>query len=199
MRWKLLFVLALFAAACGGDSEAERDLLGRELSEADDEAETDDHDDPSNADQPDDDQPDDPEPAATGEDRSAELVGTWDVTFYALPDGGGMTNVVSGNAPIQITFTGDGSLGFHTGCNAGGGSYTTSGTYYVPDSALDDQPEGQAISISEGVADAALCEGFLGDQDADLPAAWQQATRFRLDGERLILSAEFFLVEAERA
>ena len=194
MRWTLILVLALFAGACGGDDDGRTGLFDRDLPDASDDADGSGGDDPAPADA----DPDD-EPAATGDDRSGELVGTWTVTFYALPDGGGMTNVVGGNSPVQITFDADGTLDYHTGCNQGSGDYSTSGTYYVPDSALDDEPEGQAISLGPGAQTEIGCPGFLGEQDVDLPAAMRQAVRFRLDGERLILSAEFFLVEAERA
>lgn len=140
------------------------------------------------------------EPVATpeGVDRSAELIGTWNITFYALPDGGGRTNVIDGSAPVQITFNTDGTATYHTGCNAGDATYSTEGVYVVPESALDETPEGQPLTINAGMIEEAGCEGFLGEQNGDLPAAWQQAERFRLDGERLILSAEFFLLEAER-
>lgn len=193
MRWSLILVLALFAGACGGDDDGTTGVFGRDLPSSDDDAADPADDTPAASD----DEPADDD-AAAGEDRSAELVGSWNVTFYALPDGGGMTNVIDGSAPVQITFAADGTLDYHTGCNQGGGDYSTSGTYYVPDSALDDQPEGQAITIGPGAQTEIGCEGFLGEQDVDLPAAMRQATRFRLDGDRLILSAEFFLVEAER-
>ena len=40
------------------------------------------------------------------------------------------------------------------------------------------------------------CEGFLGDQDRDLPANMAAVSRFRLDEDQLVLLDEFMLVEA---
>ena len=137
--------------------------------------------------------------APAGQDRSAELVGRWEVASYQLPDGGGLTNVV-GDAPVFIEFSADGTLSYHTGCNPGGTTFATAGTYVVPESALDDTPEGQTIDIGplfeqeeEG------CGGFLGDQDVDLPANMAAATRFSLDGDRLLLLDEFLLIETTRS
>ncbi len=138
--------------------------------------------------------------AATGrEDRSAELVGRWDVVSYALPDGGSLTNVV-GDAPVFIEFGTDGTVGYHTGCNAGGTGYTTGDDYAVPESALDDTPEGQTIGMGPEFEQTEIgCDGFLGDQDQDLPAAMAAASRFVLDGDRLLLLDEFLLIEAARS
>lgn len=174
--------VVILAAACGSDSdagsttsEAPETIASETLSPADD-LET-----------------------PPGEDRSAELVGRWEVANYLLPDGGGLTNVV-GDDPVFIEFNADGTVGYHTGCNAGGTEFTTSGTYLVPESALDDAPEGQAINIGplfEQTEEG--CDGFLGDQDRDLPANMDAATRFALDGERLLLLDEFLLIEATRS
>lgn len=135
--------------------------------------------------------------APVGVDRSAELVGRWNITNYVLPDGGGLTNWVGSEQPY-IEFSGDGSVTYHTGCNGGGGSYSTSGTYLVPDSALDDTPEGQPITLGPAFEQTEIgCDGFLGDQDLELPANFGAATRFILrDGELLLLD-EFILVLAE--
>jgi hypothetical protein len=134
--------------------------------------------------------------APVGVDRSAELVGRWNIINYVLPDGGGLTNVVGSEQPY-IEFLTDGSVGYHTGCNGGSGSYATSGTYLVPDSALDDTPEGQPITLGPAFQQTEIgCEGFLGDQDLDLPANFGAASRFILrDGELLLLD-EFILVIA---
>lgn len=139
--------------------------------------------------------PADDQASSPDQDRSAKLVGRWEVTNYQLPDGGGLTNVV-GDAPVFMEFGDDGTVGYHTGCNAGGSTYATAGTYVVPESALDDAPEGQAIDIGplfeqeeEG------CDGFLGDQDRDLPANMDAVTRFIIDGDRLLLLDEFLLIE----
>lgn len=141
---------------------------------------------------------DDPSPS-TGEDRSAELLGRWEVANYQLPDGGGLTNVV-GDAPVFIEFNADGTISYHTGCNAGGTEFTTAGTYIVPESALDDTPEGQSIDIGPQFEQTEEgCDGFLGDQDVDLPANMDAATRFTLDGDRLLLLDEFLLIEATRS
>lgn len=140
------------------------------------------------------DEPDDGE----GEDRSGELLGRWEITNYVLP-GGGLTNVV-GSEPVFIEFGADGSVSYHTGCNAGGSTFTTSGIYAVPTSALDDTPEGQPITIGPGFQQTEIgCEGFLGDQDRDLPIDLGAATRFTFDGDVLRLLDEFVLVVATRS
>lgn len=142
---------------------------------------------------------DDQEGPPTGQDRSAELLGRWDVASYLLPDGGSFTNVV-GEVPVFIEFGADGTISYHTGCNPGGTEFTTSGSYFLPESALDDTPEGQAINIGpvfEQAEDG--CDGFLGDQDRDLPANMGAATRFALDGDRLLLLDEIRLIEATRS
>ena len=134
-----------------------------------------------------------------GQDRSAELLQRWDVVNYLLPDGGGFTNVV-GEVPVFIEFDADGSVSYHTGCNAGDTEFTTSGSYVLPESALDDTPEGQGINIGplfEQTEES--CDGFLGDQDRDLPANMGSATRFALDGDRLLLLDDFLLIEATRS
>ena len=138
------------------------------------------------------------EAPAAGEDRSEELIGRWGVELYALPDGGGLTNVV-GDTPVFVEFRPDGTLEYHTGCNAGGTTYATDGTYLVPESALDDTPEGQPITLGPSFEQTEQgCDGFLGDQDVDLPANMAAATRFRLDEGRLLLLDEFLLIEATR-
>ena len=89
---------------------------------------------------------------------------------------------------------------YNTGCNSGGTNYGTSGTYYVPESALDDMPEGQPITIGPVFEQTERgCEGFLGDQDRDLPEDMGVATRFVLDGDRLLLLDEFLLIEAAKS
>ncbi len=134
-----------------------------------------------------------------GEDRSEELLGRWEITNYTLPDGGGFTNVV-GDDPVFIEFNADGSVNYNTGCNSGGTQFATSGTYYVPESALDDMPAGQPITLGPAFEQTERgCDGFLGDQDRDLPDAMSKATRFVLDGDRLILLDEFLLLEATRS
>ena len=119
-------VLALVAVACGGDDEPASTTAG---SPATTSAPT-----TVAATLP----PDDPGTPA-GDDRSGELLGRWEVINYALPDGGGLTNVV-GDDPVFIEFNADGSVDYNTGCNSGGTEFATSGTYYVPESALDDEP-----------------------------------------------------------
>ncbi len=141
--------------------------------------------------------PEDPGSVA-GEDRSAELLGRWEIVGYELPAGGGFTNVV-GDDPVYIEFNSDGTIAYNTGCNSGSTQYTASGTYYVPASALDDEPEGQPITIGPAFEQTERgCEGFLGDQDRDLPDDMAAATRFMLDGDRLLLLDEFRLIEATK-
>ena len=143
--------------------------------------------------------PADDSDAAQGQDRSAELVGRWDIVTYLVPEGGFLTNIV-GDAPVFIEFGADGSVGYHTGCNAGGTEFETRGTYAVPRSALDDTPEGQEITIGPSFEQTEIgCDGFLGDQDRDLPANMGNATRFAIDGDRLYLFAEFLLIEASKS
>lgn len=134
-----------------------------------------------------------------GEDRSGDLLGRWEVAYYVLPDGGGLTNVV-GSDPVFIEFNTDNTIGYNTGCNSGGTDFETSGTYYVPSSALDEIPEGQAITIGPVFEQTERgCDGFLGDQDRDLPDDMGAVTRFILDGDRLLLLDEFVLIEANKS
>ncbi len=138
-------------------------------------------------------------PAAPGDDRGAELVGRWEITTYMLPDSGNLTNVV-GADPVFLEFGTDGTLSYNTGCNAGTADYATSGSYVVPKSALDDTPEGQPIAIGPSFQQTEIgCDGFLGDQDRDLPADMGAVNRFRIDDDRLLLLNEFFLIEATKA
>ncbi len=142
--------------------------------------------------------PGDPEPSA-GEDRTDDLLGRWQIINYALPDGAGLTNVV-GSDPVFIEFKADGLVAYNTGCNSGGSTFQTSGTYYVPESALDDKPAGQPITLGPTFEQTEIgCEGFLGDQDVDLPANMGAVTRFVIDDDRLLLADEFLLIEATRA
>jgi hypothetical protein len=139
--------------------------------------------------------PEDPG-ANAGEDRSGELLGRWEVVNYVLPDGGGLTNVV-GDGPVFIEFNADNSVDYNTGCNSGGTEFETSGTYFEPRSALDEMPEGQPITIGPTFEQTEIgCDGFLGDQDRDLPVDMAAVTRFIIDGERLGLLSEFLLIEA---
>jgi heat shock protein HslJ len=143
------------------------------------------------------DAPGDDEPAVGGNDRSAEVIGRWEVAHYVLPDGA-ITNVV-GADPVFIEFNADGTLSYHTGCNSGGTDFATSGTYLVPTSGFDDTPEGQPITIGPVFEQTEIgCEGFLGDQDRDLPANMAAATRFRIDDGQLRLLDEGLLIEATR-
>lgn len=142
--------------------------------------------------------PADNQASPTDGDRREELLGRWDVTDYQLPDGA-LTRVV-GATPAFIEFRADGTVAYDTGCNQGGSRFRTEGIYAVPESALADTPEGQPITIGplfeqeqEG------CEGFLGDQDRDLPANMGAATRFVLDNDRLLLLNEFLLIEAVKS
>ena len=139
----------------------------------------------------------DSQPTTEGDDRGAELIGRWEVVHYRLPDGA-LTNVV-GDAPVFMEFRVDGTLSYGTGCNEGTVDYTTGGVYLVPDSPLDDTPEGQPITIGPSFQQTEIgCEGFLGDQDRDLPSNMGAAIRFRIDGERLLLLDEFQLIEATK-
>jgi hypothetical protein len=136
---------------------------------------------------------------AGGEDRSGELLGRWEVVNYVLPGGGGLTNVV-GDGPVFIEFNDDGSVDYNTGCNSGGTEYETSGTYYVPESALDDTPEGQPITLGPVFEQTEIgCDGFLGEQDRDLPGDMGAVSRFVFDGDRLLLLDEFLLIETVRS
>ena len=180
-RIATLLVLALAIGACGGDDPASTTADSPATTAAETTVTTT---------LP----PEDPDPA--GEDRSGELLGRWEITNYALPDGGGFTNVV-GDGPVFIEFKADGTVAYNTGCNSGGTTFATSGTYYEPRSALDNEPEGQPITLGPGFEQTEIgCEGFLGEQDVDLPANMGAVTRFILDDDRLGLLDEFILIEA---
>jgi hypothetical protein len=140
---------------------------------------------------------DDPgEPA--GLDRRAELIGSWEIVNYTLTDGGSLTNIVGDVTPF-IEFMADGTLAFQTGCNRGDATWEASGSYTEP-SPLDDDPEGQPIRIDDISKDTAACDGFLGEQDADLAAHLEAAERFLLiDSGGMSLLAEFVLIRAETA
>lgn len=135
-----------------------------------------------------------PSDGMTGEDRSEELGGRWMIEYYR--DASLARTNVLGDEPPFIDFGPDGSLTFHTSCNAGSGTYSTDGGYYVPESALDDRPEGQSLRLDDLAIDTATCEGFIGEQDTDLFNNFGTASRFVLDEGRLLLLDEFLLVEA---
>ena len=179
--------LVLITAACGGDSDSSLPDAGDPTS-----------DDTPVDESPADESPADDEPAQSSDavDRSAELVGRWEVANYELT-GGGLTNVLGED--VHITYAADSTVSYGTGCNQGSSVYTTSGVYFVPESALDDTPEGQAIAIGPTFEQTEIgCDGFLGEQDVDIPARLAEVTRFRIDGDRLLLLDEFLLVEAVR-
>jgi len=145
-----------------------------------------------------DEEPQDLPDATDGEERTAELIGRWEITDYALP-AGGLTNVV-GEQGAFVEFGADGTANYHTGCNAGSTEWATSGTYVVPESALDDAEEGQTIMIGPSFQQTEIgCQGFLGEQDVDLPAAMRAATRLTItDDGRLLLLDEFLLIQSHR-
>ena len=190
----IIVLMFLVLAACGGDADSDgststsASVATRSSTTA-----------PSAVGEPEPTSPPDEPDNGKGEDRSDELLGRWEITHYVLPGGGGLTNVV-GSEPVFIEFGADGSVSYHTGCNAGGTTFTTSGGYAVPESALDDTPEGQPITIGPAFEQTEIgCDGFLGDQDRDLPIDLGAATRFTLDGDTLRLLDEFLLVEATRS
>lgn len=133
-----------------------------------------------------------------GADRSAELIGSWKITSYAVSDGADPTAVIAGEAPAQIIFGTDGALRYHTGCNAGDGVYTTAGIYHPPVANHDDEPSGQALSLSELAADSMLCVGPLGKQHARLSEALRLTTSFEVTDARLRLVGATSRIEAER-
>ena len=187
-RWVLAIAitgLALVVASCGDGESSETTAASPATTAADTAAPTISS-------------PAEPDPAV-GADRSDELLGRWEITNSSLPDGGGFTNVV-GDDPAFIEFYSDGTVDYNTGCNSGGTTYAASGTYYVPESALDDEPEGQPITLGPGFEQTEIgCDGFLGEQDVDLPANMGAVSRFILDGDRLGLLDEFLLIEATRS
>jgi hypothetical protein len=69
----------------------------------------------------------------------------------------------------------------------------------VPESALDDAAEGQAIMTGPSFSQTEIgCQGFLGEQDVDLPAAMRATTRFTIaDDGRLLLVDEFLLIQSD--
>lgn len=183
--YTLMAVLLVVAAGCGGDDDTATTAAPSETTSAQTTVATT--------------LPAEDPGTDVGEDRSEELLGRWVVVNYQLPDGAALTNVV-GDDPVFIEFNADGSVGYNTGCNSGGTQYATNGTYYVPESALDDNPKGQLITIGPSFEQTERgCEGFLGDQDRDMPANMGAATRFVLDEERLLLLDEFLLIEATRS
>ncbi len=181
-------MVVLITAACGGDSDSSPPDAGDPTS-----------DDAPVEESPLEESPVDDEFAQSSDavDRSVELVGRWEIVNYGLT-GGGLTNVLGEG--VHISFVADGTVSYGTGCNQGSSVYATSGVYLVPESALDDTPEGQAIAIGPTFEQTEIgCDGFLGEQDADIPARLAEATRFRIDRDRLLLLDEFLLVETTRA
>lgn len=138
-----------------------------------------------------------PDDGGTGEDPSEEIVGRWMIEYYR--DASRARTNVLGDEPPFIEFGSDGSLTFHTACNAGSGIYSVDGAYYVPESALDDRPEGQSLRLDDLTIDSATCEGFIGEQDTDLFTDFGSVSRFVLDEGRLLLLDEFFLLQATPA
>lgn len=191
--WRVATValgLLLITAACSSDDLSGFDLPDDQVSDSTATSAGGTNDAPAN---------DEPPPPAAGDDRGAELVGRWVITTYMLPDSGNLTNTV-GADPAFLEFGSDGTLSYNTGCNAGTADYATSGSYVVAKSALDDTREGQPITIGPSFQQTEIgCDGFLGDQDRDLPADMGAANRFRIDDDRLLLLNEFFLIEATKA
>jgi hypothetical protein len=177
--------LVLVAVACGGDDDpATTTAASSETTSAPTTTATS--------------SPQDEPGTPAGEDRGGELLGRWEIINYLLPGGGGLTNVV-GDDPVFIEFKSDGSVDYNTGCNSGGTEFATSGTYYEPESALDDTPAGQPITLGPVFEQTERgCDGFLGEQDRDLPDNMGAVTRFVLDDDRLLLVDEFLLIEAVR-
>ena len=187
----------LFLSACGDDSEAPS---ADETSEDSGEDTPDTPEDPS-AERPATDKPanGDDLGADSDADRSAELTGRWEIVNYTLTAGGGLTTIV-GDVTPYLEFSADSSLTFQTGCNGGSATWETSGGYYEPSSGLDDTSEGQIIQIGDREKEQQLCDGFLGEQDADISANLERASRFVLnDDGGLLLLDEFVLVISEPA
>ncbi|MEM8708124.1 MAG: META domain-containing protein [Actinomycetota bacterium] len=130
--------------------------------------------------------------AVVASDRTGDLAGRWLIQAYLDREGVFGDVTVRGAAP-ELTFAADGSLVFHTGCNRGDTTFSTTGVY--------DGDAGQAITIEPGIAEEAGCDFGLGEQNVALPAAWQQSASFVLDGDTLVLRAAdgTELVIAERA
>ena len=142
---------------------------------------------------------DDVPTADAGPDRRAELIGRWEIVNYTIVAGGGLTNIIGDVTPF-LEFAPDGSLTFQTGCNGATARWETNGGYFTPSSALDDTPEGQAIAIVDIAKEDVICDGFLGEQDADIGANLETATRFVVgDDGGLRLFDEFILVVTEPA
>ncbi len=178
----LIGALALLAAACGDDSATFANQFGDETPLTGDTG------------QGTDDAP--PDDTLGGVDRSAEVAGRWEITNYTL-NSGPITNVLGEGA--HLTFGPDGTLTYGTGCNEGSGSYDISGVYVMPTSALDPVIEGQPITIGPDLAQTEIgCEGFLGEQDVDIPARLLEANRFILRDGMLVLLDDFILIEASR-
>ena len=129
--------------------------------------------------------------AVVASDRTGDLVGRWLILEFLDREGAFGPVTVRGAAP-ELTFAADGTIVFHTGCNRGDTTFSTTGVY--------DGDAGQAVTIDQGVAEEAGCDFGLGEQNVALPAAWQQAERFVFDGDTLELrSAEgTVVVSAER-
>lgn len=133
----------------------------------------------------------------TGVDRTNDLVGRWVIVNYSLADGLGLTNIVGSVEPF-LDFAADGTLAFQTGCNGGTARWETSGTYFENDAGfLDDTPEGQSLTISDIAKENAECEGFLGEQDADLVTNLEGTQRFRVSDTGISLLDEFLLIAAD--
>lgn len=130
--------------------------------------------------------------AVIAEDASDDILGRWLIQAYQDREGRFSDVTIRGAVP-ELTFTADGSLVFHTGCNRGDTTYRTTGVH--------DGVNGQALTIAPGVTEEAYCDFGLGEQNIALPAAWLQVTGFVLDGTTLELRTAdgTVVLSAERA
>ena len=130
-------------------------------------------------------------------DRSGELTGTWAITTFQLPGGVGEAETV-GSEPVTITFDGDGTFTYSTGCNTGEGEWETIGVYQgANDNGI---PVGQYIEFDGISATDGACDDERAEQDLAIGGAIRAARLFTLEGSTLTLVRDdVLMIEASSA
>lgn len=181
--------LGLLAASCGDDGGSPSgDTSGDDSGTVSDDTSGGDTADDASSDDGSDD-------GSDADDRSAELVGTWDIVAFQLAGAEGEAEPTG--APT-ITFAADGTIAFDTGCNTGEGEYETGFPYFAPDD--DAGLVGQVIAFDGLARTEIACEPDFDDQDLAIPGAIRAATLFEfIDGNLALWRDGNIMIAAEPA